>query len=247
MKNNFYFNKPLENLYLEPSNSSEVVSQILYGENFKILKKKKDWIKIKLNFDNYIGYIKKNKFNKNFSPKIKVKKLKANIFVLKKNKFMMKKDNIFFGSKLSILRKKNNFYEFEKNKWIQKKDIVNINSKEKNFIKIFKLFLRTKYKWGGKTCEGIDCSGLIQMFFFYNNLYCPRDTNKQIPFFLKNKKKYPKISKSIIFWKGHVAICENNKNLIHAYGPKKKVIKMNIKKTIEKIYKDTGLKPIYIK
>ena len=106
MKNNYYFNKPLENLYLGPSNSSEVVSQILYGENFKVLKKKKDWIKIKLNFDNYIGYIKKNKFSKNFSPKIKVKKLKANIFVLKKNKFIMKKDNIFFGSKLSILEKK---------------------------------------------------------------------------------------------------------------------------------------------
>jgi len=39
----------------------------------------------------------------------------------------------------------------------------------------------------------------------------------------------------IIFWKGHVAICLNSKNLIHAYGPRKKVLIMPIIKTINKI------------
>ena len=43
----------------------------------------------------------------------------------------------------------------------------------------------------------------------------------------------------IIFWKGHVAICINSKELIHAYGPRKKVLVMPIKKTI-KIIKDTA-------
>ena len=45
------------------------------------------------------------------------------------------------------------------------------------------------------------------------------------------KKKFKK--GDIIFWKGHVAICINTNDLIHAYGPKKKVIIMNIKKTLE--------------
>ena len=58
MKNNF-FNKPVENIYLKPSINSEVSSQILYGKKFKVLSKKKNWIKIKTNFDNYVGYIKK--------------------------------------------------------------------------------------------------------------------------------------------------------------------------------------------
>ena len=40
MKNNF-FNKPKGNINLKPSSNSEVTSQILYGEKFQILLKKK--------------------------------------------------------------------------------------------------------------------------------------------------------------------------------------------------------------
>ena len=54
MKNNF-FNKPLGNINLKPESNSEVSSQILYGEKFKILLKKKKWLKIKTNYDGYTG------------------------------------------------------------------------------------------------------------------------------------------------------------------------------------------------
>ena len=46
MKNNF-FNSPLANINLKPSLSSEVISQILYGEKFKILSKKKVGLRLK--------------------------------------------------------------------------------------------------------------------------------------------------------------------------------------------------------
>ena len=58
MKNNF-FNNSVDNIYSKPSANSDVSSQILYGEKFKILSKKKNWIKIKTSFDNYVGFIKK--------------------------------------------------------------------------------------------------------------------------------------------------------------------------------------------
>ena len=60
MKNNF-FNYSISNIYLKPSFNSEVISQILYGEKFKILSKERNWVKIKTSFDNYIGFIKKKK------------------------------------------------------------------------------------------------------------------------------------------------------------------------------------------
>ena len=46
----------------------------------------------------------------------------------------------------------------------------------------------------------------------------------------------------IIYWKGHVAVCLSRNKLIHAYGPRKKVLIMNIKKTIELINKTAKLK-----
>ena len=120
-------------------------------------------------------------------------------------------------------------------------DIVKINYTEKNLVKILKLFINTKYKWGGKTFDGIDCSGLLQIFFQFNNIFIPRDTKDQIKFFKTKETKNNFQSGTLIFWKGHIAICINKNSLIHAYGPKKKVIIMNTKKTINEIKKKSNL------
>ena len=120
MKNNF-FNKPLTNINLKPHLNSEVTSQILYGEKFKILSKKKDWIKIKTDYDNYIGFIKKEKFFTKFKPTNKVFRLKTKIFKKRKNKFLPTKNFLYFGSKIMIRNKDKQFIEFDKNKWLKKR------------------------------------------------------------------------------------------------------------------------------
>ena len=106
---------------------------------------------------------------------------------------------------------------FDNNKWLKVKDVKLINKKDKNILRMLKLFLHCKYKWGGKSYNGIDCSALIQLFYKFNNKFFPRDTVDQI----KIKKGLKKVRKfkngDIIYWKGHVAICINTKQLIHAY------------------------------
>ena len=238
MKNKFFYKSKFSNIYKNSSKLSEVTSQILYGEKFKILLKKKGWIKIKSSFDNYVGYIKNEKYVIQHNPSHKVYSLKASIFS-KQNK--KTKNFLPFGSKISIIKENKNFVEFENNKWLKKSDLQKIDHKEKNFIRIFKLFLRTKYVWGGKTYKGIDCSALLQLYYYYNNSFYPRDTKDQIKY--SKKKPEKKIFKKgdIIFWKGHVAICVNSKELIHAYSPKKKVLVMLITKTIDRINKTANL------
>ena len=95
--------------------------------------------------------------------------------------------------------------------------------------------------WGGKTTNGIDCSALIQIYFYYNRTFFPRDTKDQIIYCKKIKKK--KLGKGdLIFWKGHVGICLNRSKFIHAYGPRKKVLIMPTDKTIKLIKKTAKLK-----
>ena len=240
MKNKFYFNKSLANIHSKPSSRSEVTSQILYGEKFLILKKIKNWIKIKTLYDNYNGFIKSGKFQEKFSPKYKIFKIKSLVYKKSKNKFLKTGKYLFFSSGISILNESENYFEFEKNQWIKKKDTKQINFKDENFIKIFKQFLNTKYLWGGKSRDGIDCSALLQIYFKFNNKFFPRDTKDQIRYCRKNNRDELRKG-DIIFWKGHVGICINNKNFIHAYGPRKKVLIMPTQKTIKLIEKTAKL------
>ena len=242
MHSNFFCKSPYINLYDRPSYDSEVGSQILYGEKFKILLKKKNFFKIKNSYDNYIGYIKSSNYTNKFKPTHKVSVLKSMIFKYPKNQAQYKSKNFLsFSSKIQIIKKNKNFLMFDNDKWLNIKDIKSINLKEKNFFKILKLFMKCKYIWGGKTFNGIDCSALIHIFYQYNNKYYPRDTKDQIKYSKKNKRNNFKEG-DLIFWKGHVAVCLNSTKLIHAYGPKKKVIIMPIRKTIDRIKKTADLK-----
>ena len=232
-----YSTSIIKNIYKKPSKKSEITSQILYGEKIRILKIKNRWLRIRTYNDNYSGYIKNEKLKKGLKIIFKTNKSKTRIFSQNK-----KKNFLPFNSRLPVINIKKKFIEFERGKWVKRKDIKLINHKEKNFVRILKSFINCKYTWGGKSYKGIDCSALIQLYYLYNNKFFPRDTKDQISF-KKGKKKLIKFSKGdIIYWKGHVAICLSRNKLIHAYGPRKKVLIMNIKKTIELINETAKLK-----
>ena len=245
MQNKFSNKYPIINLYKKKSISSKIVTQMLYGENFTLLRQFGNWYKIKLHTDNYVGFIIKKKFAKPFKATHKVSVLAANIYkkpsdITKQNK------KLTFASKIYAKEKYGFFTKFE-NQWIRTKNIKPINYKEKNIFSKINLYEGKKYKWGGKNFNGLDCSALVQLFFNFNNKFCPRDTKDQLNYF-KKKVELQNIKKNdLIFWRGHVAIILSKNRLIHAYGPSKKVLVMNINYAINRIKKTTNLKVIGIR
>ncbi len=235
---------PVINLHKKPSAKSEVMSQMIYGDSFSISKKTRKWLKVKIKEDNYKGYIQNKKFSNFIKPTHKVDILKAKIYKFPNKK--KKINEISFGSKIKVIDNKAKFFKFLKG-WINKKDIKPISYKEKNPFRKIAIFKNIKYKWGGKSFKGIDCSALIQVFLNFNNRFCPRDTKDQVKYFKKNVK-LEKIKKNyIIYWKGHVALALSNKRLIHAYGPMKKTLIMGIDQTIKRIEQTANLKVTGIK
>ena len=239
----FTNNYTVINLHKKPSIKSEIVTQMIYGESFSISKKSRKWLKIKVKEDNYKGYIKNKKYSNFLKPTHKVNSLKAKIFKLP-NK--IKKSEITFGSKIKVIDNSSKFLKFT-NGWIKKDDVKPISYKEKNPFRKITSFRNIRYKWGGKSFEGIDCSALVQVFLNFNNKFCPRDAKNQVKYFkrdikLKNIKK-----NDIIYWKGHVAVALSNKKLIHAYGPMKKTVIMGINQTIKRIERTAKLKVIGVK
>ena len=234
----------LINIHKKPSLKSEIVTQMIYGDSFEIMNKQKKWTKIKIKEDNYKGYIKNRKFKPFIKPSHKINRLNAKVYKLPNEK--KKIAELTFGSKIKILDKKSNFFRFEKG-WINQKELKPIKFRAKDPFKKIKIFKKIKYKWGGKSFLGLDCSALVQIFLNFNGRYCPRDAKDQVKYFKKNIKLKNIKKNDIIFWKGHVAVALSKKKLIHAYGPMKKTVIMGIDQTIKRIQKTANLKVIGIK
>jgi cell wall-associated NlpC family hydrolase len=232
------------NLYKKPSVKSEIVTQIIYGESFFVSHKNKKRLKIKIKEDDYKGFIQKKNYSEFLQPSHKINKLNAKIYNSPNKR--SKINELSFGSKIKVIDKKYQFYKFAKG-WVNKKDTNIVSFKEKSAFNKIKIFKNVRYKWGGKSFKGIDCSALIQVCLQFNNKFCPRDAKDQVKYFKKNIKLNDIKKNDIIYWKGHVAVALNNKKLIHAYGPLKKTIVMGIHQTIKRISETADLKVIGIK
>jgi len=243
--NNYYTNQyPVVNLYKKNSAKSEIVTQMIFGESFKIINQASKWIQIQIKEDGYIGYVKNKKFISYLKPTHKVCVLSANIY--KNSNFKKKIGKLSYVSKIKVEKINSKFSGFQ-NKWIETKNIRPLKYINEDTFKDIKIFKSIKYKWGGKTFSGIDCSALVQVFLNFNNKFCPRNTVQQTKFFKKNVNLKNIKKNDIIYWKGHVALAISTKKLIQAYGPRNKVLIMDIQKTIELIKKTANLKITFIK
>ena len=54
---------PVLNLHKKTSSKSEIITQMIYGESFSIIKKNGKWLKIRIKEDGYKGFIKKKNLN----------------------------------------------------------------------------------------------------------------------------------------------------------------------------------------
>lgn len=166
-------------LRAEPSDRSEMVSQVLFGEHFEVLETQKNWSKIKLFFDNYEGWIdskqiqiiKENEYNELSNSDLIYN---ADLIEYVSNPLNMLIP-IPLGSSLSFLNfetiNQQNF-EFEGLK------VTGIKPKE-NLLKTAFMYLNAPYLWGGVTPFGIDCSGFTQMVYKLNGYKLKRDASQQ--------------------------------------------------------------------
>ncbi len=166
-------------LRYEPSDKSEILSQVLFGEHFEILDQEKQWVKIKLQFDNYEGWVDEKQFKKisevNFN-KLSNTEIILNgdliEYIISDKNFLMP---IPLGSSLNFL----DFKEINTEKYLfEGLKSSGINPKS-NLINTAYLYLNAPYLWGGKTPFGIDCSGFTQMVYKLNGYKLLRDARQQ--------------------------------------------------------------------
>lgn len=213
-------NLSLVPLRMEPTDTSEMVSQVLYGEHFKVLETRKKWSRIRLAFDDYEGWIDNKQYLSISEEKycgidnITELDLSSDIvdFVANQENQLL---SICMGSNISASTLLNHSFE---GKSISGKFV------KSNLIETAILYLNTPYLWGGKSPFGIDCSGFTQMVYKLNGYKLLRDASQQatqgeplsfieesepgdLAFFDNNEGKIT-----------HVGIIMKDNYIIHAHG-----------------------------
>ncbi len=169
---------------LQPKDTSEMVTQILYGETCKVIgKRAKNWLKVECAWDGYIGWMDPKQLERidekdfescNTNPSYTLEIAQPVI-----------QDHINFqvllGSSLP------NFdgmtMKFLGQRCVYNGQVFNPKQSEVTpeiLIKICKKYLHAPYLWGGRSPFGIDCSGLTQQIFKMIGYDIPRDASAQV-------------------------------------------------------------------
>lgn len=162
-------------LRASPSHDSEMTSQFLYGEHFRILEERAQWSRVRNAFDDFEAWIDKKQYKKIEE---------AEFYSLEENDVQLSSDLIEYitdenallmpvvlGSALNFLKRLGHSYEGEIAKTFGK-------SKE-SLIDTAILYLNSPHMRGGKTPFGIDCSGLSQIVYKLNGHKIKRTAAEQ--------------------------------------------------------------------
>lgn len=171
-----------------PAEKSEMCTQILIGEHYEIIEETNKWCKIKLNHDEYEGWIdskmvtplSSNEFNYLSN---NLQAVSSNIFNIVQQVNHYHNFLIVAGSTLPHFNKKNStfkiadtLYRLEGNAVIQSGK----NDVRSQIINAALTYFNSPYQWGGRTPLGIDCSGLTQIIYKIAGIKIPRDAGEQV-------------------------------------------------------------------
>lgn len=170
----------------DPSHRTEMSTQILFGEKFKILDIIKEWAYIELLFDGSHGWVENSSIKELNIEKYNILTdnepvILPRISVTQSTDLpLLSEITLMPGSEIyGITEKKNGFSFMGKNYKLDHSIEKKSGTTRDNITKTAKTYMNSPYLWGGKSPCGIDCAGYVQMVYKINGISLPREVGQQ--------------------------------------------------------------------
>lgn len=208
-------------LRLEPSDTSEQVSQILAGEVLQILEHGlRDWVRIELIHDGYVGWCDQKQLAKH------VYDVDAVYMILQAPLSEWQREDgscVVLPAGARLTWHQSGSWNVGGMKVVPLSDLESCSAPHVSPLSAASQFLGSPYAWGGKSALGMDCSGLVQLAFWLCGISVPRDAIAQaecgIPIDFTNRM----IGDAVFFKNNvervvHVGILCSEDEIMHACG-----------------------------
>lgn len=213
-------------LRAEPSDQSEMISQVLFGDYFTIIEKNKSWSKVKIAFDDCEGYIDNKQFIEINQTQFISLSESEHSYAAEIVAFSTHTKKDFFTIPLGAHLPNYDNKQFQINSETYHFDgsVLKGCLPKSELLQKAYVYLNSPFLWGGKTPFGIDCSGFTQMVYKLCGYKLLRNAKEQatqgeVLSFIEESEPgdlafFDNEDGEII----HVGIILNNYAIMHAHG-----------------------------
>ena len=214
--------------------------QLLYGDGFLVLGTEAGDAFGQAEKDGYVGYVQAAFLTAPTDPTHFVCTHATHLYLAPDIK-SANPVGLSFGSHICVVDAVGQLWKTDAGGYVAKEHLRRIESPMQDAAAVAELFLGTPYLWGGNTCWGLDCSGLVQAALLACGHKCPGDSDLQEQAVgTALRKDAPTRRGDLIFWKSHVAMAVSADILIHANAHHMAVVHEPIEDAIRRIARQGG-------
>ncbi len=206
-----------------PDLNLSIEDQVLFGQSFEADRSEGEWhfgqaLDLITKQPVYEGWVEAKKFSVETTSTHKIISLRAPVFSRAdiKSPIVM---SLSLGSRLTAAPSGTSFYKIQQG-YLHANHVAPLGEIDSDYVAVAERYLLLPYVWGGKSADGVDCSGLVQNALWAAGISAPRDSGPQSRELGGAVKVTPDlcglIRGDLVFWTGHVAIMIDEAWIIHA-------------------------------
>jgi cell wall-associated NlpC family hydrolase len=232
--------QPVAALRPRPESGAGIDTELLFGEAVRVLDRADGWAWVKSDFDSYVGYLPEAALDTGTAAATHVVAVPRTFAYSGPDLKMPAAFALSIGSRLTATGESETrgtrYLTLEGGQSVVAGHCLPVGETAGNdYVAIAARFLETPYLWGGRSGFGLDCSALVQLSMMMTGRTAPRDSDMQAAGLGTPIERDALRRGDLVFWKGHVAIMEDEKTILHANGHTMSVAREGLEAAIERI------------